>query len=173
MSKEEIISLLRTTCRDFWNTPRSLSPDAFHQSFNGKWSAAQNFEHINKGLKPTAKYFSLPKDEIESRFGLSNHITDSAEMVINRYAEDLGKGSKSPERVTPGDTKESYEELVTLGNTFLESLVNHLQNWNEEELEKYNYPHTVLGNITPREMLYFLVAHIRHHQKAVEKIAVS
>jgi hypothetical protein len=170
LNKPQIIASLISAHKSFWEEAKDLSPEAFHQSSNGKWSAAQNIEHINKGLRPTVKYFSLPKEEIETRFGLSNHPSGSSNEMLSLYATELTKGWKAPERMIPGNTEDSFEALTAAGNASLQTLTEHLKNWNEEELDKYNCPHIVLGNITPREMLYFIISHVKHHHKAIIKI---
>ena len=37
----------------------------------------------------------------------------------------------------------------------------------EEDLDYYVLPHPLLGKLTLREMLYFTIYHVKHHEKQI------
>ena len=170
MTKQQAMSELIRAHKAFCEDAKNFFPETFHQSFNGKWSVAQNVEHINKSIAPIVKYFSIPKEVIETKFGLCNHSSVSKEEISDAYKEVLLKGIKAPDRLVPGSAEETWEVLTGTGNTTLNTLITQLENWNEEDLEKYNCPHLFLGNLTPREMLYFTICHEEHHHHTIKHI---
>ncbi|MEO5583430.1 MAG: DinB family protein, partial [Saprospiraceae bacterium] len=79
-------------------------------------------------------------------------------------------GMMAPQPFTPPVL--SYEEKDTIYNDFnakVKALQENMENWSEEELDKYVIPHPLLGNLTFREMLYFSIYHAGHHRKNVER----
>ncbi len=47
--------------------------------------------------------------------------------------------------------------------------ITKLNNWDEQNIDKYLLPHPLLGKITMREMLYFTDLHIQHHNKLIDQ----
>ncbi|MBC7846181.1 MAG: DinB family protein [Flavobacterium sp.] len=168
MNKSELITNLNTTHFAFWDTAIHLPNPTI--SINGKWSVAQNVEHINIALGRVNNYLSLPKTSIESNFGFSNRESISNEALIEKYLNALANGTKATAPFIPElNINSNIQELVHQGKNNLESFISNLQNWSEEELDKYNCPHPALGKITVREMLYFTIYHVQHHNKIIQK----
>jgi len=44
-----------------------------------------------------------------------------------------------------------------------------LSGFSEEDLDKLILPHPLLGKLTLREMMYFTIYHVQHHQRIVER----
>lgn len=168
MNKSELITNLNTVHTAFWTTAIQL-PDP-SSSILGKWSVAQNVEHINSILSRVNNYLSLPKETIESNFGLSNRESINRELFTEKYLQALANGTKATAPFIPElNPKANIEELVEQGKNSLEAFISSLQNWSEEELEKYGCPHPALGKITVREMLYFIIFHTQHHHNTIKK----
>ena len=168
MNKNEIITHLNTAHSVFWNTAIHL-PNA-HSDGNDIWSVSQNIEHINIALSRLGNYLSLPKKSIESNFGLSQRESISNEALIKNYLKALANGVKATAAFIPELNPETNrEELVEKGKNLLHTFISNLEKWSEEELEKYNCPHPVFGNITLREMLYFTIYHVQHHNEIIKK----
>lgn len=137
----------------------------------GKWSIAQNVVHINISLDRLNSYLMLPKSVIESRFGRSNKAaigySEMAEIIDAAYA----KGVKATTPFEPSqDLKKTLSELIDEGNKLLETYIHHLENWSEEELNQYHCPHPFLGYISAREILYFTIYHVLHHQQTIKNL---
>ena len=168
MTKSEIITNLNTTHSAFWDTATHL-PNATI-SINGKWSVAQNVEHINIALLRVSNYLALPKSSIEANFGLSNRESISNEVLIKIYLNAMANGAKATAPFIPdSNLKTSIEVLVGQGKDLLDAFISNLQNWSEVELEIYNCPHPVLGKTTVRELLYFTIYHVQHHNEIIKK----
>jgi hypothetical protein len=172
MNKNEIITNLNTAHSVFWDTAIHLPNLSI--AVNDKWSVGQNVEHINIALLRLGNYLSLPKKSIESNFGLSQRESISNEALIKNYLKALANGVKATAAFIPELNPETNkQELVDQGKNLLQAFISNLENWSEEELERYNCPHPVFGNITVREMLYFTIYHVQHHNEIIKKTNVK
>lgn len=169
MNKSEIITNLNTAHSAFWDTAIHL-PNTY-ASINGKWSVAQNVEHINIALLRLSNYLALPKSTIKSNFGLSERTSTSNEKMIKVFRNALENGVKAIESFIPVVYPETtIEELISQGKDLLDAFISNLENWSEEELEMYNCPHPILGKIPFRELLYFTIYHVQHHNETIKKM---
>jgi len=48
-------------------------------------------------------------------------------------------------------------------------LFSKLDKFTENELDRYILPHPLLGKLTLREMLFFTIYHIEHHEKLIKR----
>ncbi|MGQ7947330.1 DinB family protein [Flavobacterium sp. WC2509] len=168
MNKNEIIINLNTAHLTFWETAIHL-PNA-NISKNDKWSVTQNVEHITLTLSRVTNYLSLPKSNIESNFGLSKRESNTYEEFIKNFQNVIANGITTTTPFIPESNLETdSKESVNQGKKILEAFISSLQNWSEDELEKYNCPHPVLGKITAREILYFTIYHVQHHNEIIIK----
>lgn len=168
MNKSEIITNLNSAHSAFWDTAIHL-PNA-NVSINGKWSVAQNVEHINIALLRLSNYLALPKSSIEGNFGLSDRVSVNNKELIKTYLNAMANGVKATAAFIPElNLETNITELVGQGKDLLDAFISNLQNWSEEELERYNCPHPVFGKITVREILYFTIYHVQHHNKIIKK----
>ena len=169
MNKNEIIANLNTAHSAFWDTAIHL-PNAY-ASINGKWSVCQNVQHITIALFRLSNYLALPKSTIKSNFGLSERASAKFETCIKTFRNALENGIKTTNAFMPEINLETnIEELVSQGKDSLVAFISNLENWSEEELEIYNCPHPVLGKITVREILYFTIYHVQHHNETIKKM---
>lgn len=172
MNKSEIIAKLKAAHSEFWETAIQLPNPTI--SKNGKWSVCQNVQHINIGLLRLSNYLALPKASIESNFGLSERVSANYETCIKMFRNTLENGIKTTDAFIPEINLETeIEELVSQGKDSLTVFITNLQNWSEEELEMYNCPHPVFGKITVREILYFTIYHVQHHNEIIKKCSKS
>ncbi len=49
----------------------------------------------------------------------------------------------------------------------VQKLCKRMNKYSEEELDKYILPHPLMGKVTLREMLYFTIYHVQHHEKQI------
>lgn len=168
MNKTEIISQLRTAHLSFWVSAIHMpNPNA---SKNGKWSVAQNVEHINLTVSRTGRFVLLSKPDIEANFGLSGRASVSYTEFIKSYKNALTNGVQAPAPFVPEfNLNSNTEELADDGKQILEVFISNLENWSEEELDQYQCPHPALGKITVREMLYFTIFHAEYHNQIINR----
>ncbi len=168
MNKSQIIIDLNTAHSEFWETAIQLPNPTI--SVNDKWSVCQNVQHITIGLIRLSNYLALPKASIKSNFGLSERASANFETCIKMFGNALENDIKTTDAFMPEINLEaSIEELVSQGKDSLVAFISNLQNWSEEELEMYNCPHPVFGKVTVREILYFTIYHVQHHNETIKK----
>jgi hypothetical protein len=61
------------------------------------------------------------------------------------------------------------QKLKASLNKEVAKLCKAIEKRSEEELDRYILPHPILGKLTLREMLYFTIYHVKHHEKLIEK----
>lgn len=169
MNKNEIIANLNTAHSEFWDTAIHLPNPKI--SLNDKWSVSQNVEHINIVLLRVGNYLTLPKSSIEANFGLSERASTNYEIISNVFRNTFENGVKATDDFVPElNLNVNIEILVDEGKKLLATIISNLQNWTEEELETYNCPHPTLGKIPVREVLYFTIYHVQHHNETIKKM---
>ncbi|MEO5777307.1 MAG: DinB family protein [Flavobacterium sp.] len=169
MNKSEIIATLNTAQALFWESAIQMPNPTI--PFNDKWSVCQNVQHINIALLRVSNYLALPKSSIKSNFGLSERISSNYETSSNVFGNALKNGAKTTDAFMPEiKLATSVEELVSQGKDLLAALISNLENWSEDELEMYNCPHPIFGKMTVREILYFTIYHVQHHNETIKKM---
>lgn len=169
MTKPEINNQLIAAHQGLYSSAaNSLEP---HYAKPGKWSVAQNLVHINISLERLNHYLMLPKSVIESRFGRSEKAAISYEAMADIIRAAYEKGVKSTVPFEPPqELKTPISALIDEGHELLETYRRHLENWSEDELNQYHCPHPFLGTVSAREILYFTIYHVLHHQQTIENL---
>ncbi|HLP20502.1 MAG TPA: DinB family protein [Chitinophagales bacterium] len=168
MSKPEITTALTEKYSAFTNYINSISATDYMYSYNGKWTAGQQLEHIVICVKPLVQVFSMDKNAIAQTFGTTNKTGRDYETLLSEYQTKLTEGGKAPTKFVP-DTITTIEQRPALTET-LPKLINKLnekiETFSEQELDTLCIPHPLLGSISLREMLYNAIYHVQHHQNA-------
>jgi hypothetical protein len=170
--RDDIITKLKHAHHDFWQFAGALPNEQANALIPAKWSVAQQVEHINKVLFQVNKFLSMPKEKLAEKFGLSTRKSFSKEELIATYQQTLAQGGKAPAIVVPDSrTNFKVQELTKEGNALLIEFDRQVEHWNLSDMDKYNFPHPLLGAINLREMLYLLEIHTqRHHQSCMQMI---
>ncbi|MFM9840472.1 MAG: DinB family protein [Cyclobacteriaceae bacterium] len=150
---------------NFINSIQSLPKEQWQISYNNKWSAAQQLDHIIKSVSPVKLAFSLPKFLLKLVFGKANRKSRSYDELVTKYHEKLKAGGKASARFVPPPRIDSAESLSTKLAEVTHSLATKINSFSEEQLDLLILPHPLLGKLTLREMLYFTIYHVQHHQK--------
>jgi hypothetical protein len=170
MTKSEIISLLTEKHGQFLTAFPPLSEKEFTTSINGKWSPAQQLDHIIRSVDPVVLAFSLPQFIPRILFGKANRPSCTYEVLIEKYHAKLAAGGKASGRFIPKAVPfQIREEAIARLNGLIQQLISVVENKKEEQLDTYILPHPLLGKLTFREMLYFTAYHAEHHEKATRK----
>lgn len=170
MNKVEIKSRLEESYSAFLNYIDSLSKDDFDYAPQGKWSAAQQAEHLIKSTSPLVKAFSYPKFMIRYKFGKANRSSRSYEELVERYLNLLSETHYQVSSAYQPNAS-THHQQKKLKETQLELIdkINHkLNKWSEDELDQYIFPHPLLGKLTGRELLYFTIYHAHHHHQLIK-----
>jgi hypothetical protein len=165
MNKAEIITKLKSTTGQF-QTATSLNEEQLYATTNGKWSVAENMEHLILSVKPVNLALGLPKIALLA-FGKANRAAMNYEEVVAYYQSKLQEGAKATKDYVPSKQR-SKDKLLQDFSLKHETLINKLESWSEADLDKYFLPHPILGKLSVREILFFTIYHISHHYKTIQ-----
>ena len=170
MNKQTIVNSLSNNYRSFIKYINELTTDEYLYSFQQKWTAGQQLEHIVLCLKPLVQVFSLDKLIIEQNFGRTDRQNRTYEILLDNYLEKLNGGGKAPERFVPETISQNQREVLSeILIKLVQDLCFKIDSFTEKELDSLLIPHPLLGNLTLREMLYNAIYHVTHHQKLTEE----
>lgn len=170
MTKSEIQRILKENHIRFTNHVTSLSDADFLYSNNGKWTAGQQLEHMIKSVRPVVLAFRLPAFLLRIIFGKANRASKDYNGLVEKYKQKLAAGGKAsapfiPKPVAVADKEKLSRRL----NSLIETLVKQVDSYTDEKLDQLILPHPLLGKLTFREMLYFTIYHVEHHEKHTQQ----
>lgn len=179
MEKLAIKEQLKKTISDCRAVASSVEANLFFTNLNNKWSIGENLVHLEKSAKSVNKALAMPK-EVLSSFGKPMQASSTYQNILDRYHAVLATGVTATGGFVPQVSVPAASEVVAeMQKIFVgfdaqhQTLLNALETFTDEDLDKYQLPHPVLGNLTLREMYYFMDLHIRHHQKAIVRIVMT
>ncbi len=172
MDKQKIKAGLKENHNSFISFISGLSDDAFLMNRNEKWTAGQQLEHIYLSVKPFRQVMGVPKFLPKLLWGKSNRTGRSYEQLVEKYLKKLADGGRATSRFVPKMVPINRRDSLVLAlRNEVDALCNKLDNFTELELDSYLIPHPLLGKLTVREMAYFTIFHVAHHQgKADENL---
>ena len=163
-SKPEIIQALDHEVAGLNEWCMKLDEPLFLTPINGKWSAAEQLEHLRKASKPLVMALNLPKFVIRLKVGRPNRKGRSFAAVQEKYETKLATESIGTTKFFP-DAKliKNREVIIHDYQKVNRQLLKVINKWSEDDLDNYILPHPLLGKLTVREMLFFTLHHTRHH----------
>ena len=168
MDSSKITTSLRNNHASFIHLIGQLNETQLQQSDSRQWSPAQQLEHICLSVRPVLLAFQLPRFIPRLLFGTVKKPSRSYDELVNDYRIKLQQGGKSPSTFVPGKAVNSLKRLQQLEKS-IDRLCRIVDRLSEKELDNCLLPHPLLGKLTMREMLYFTIYHVTHHQQQVEK----
>lgn len=170
MDKNQIISELKRSHADFIQKIIGLSDIDFTRKPGEKWTSGQQLDHIYKSVKPTDMAFGLPMFVLKMKFGLANRSSKTYDDLVEKYRKALknAKNFEMPKNFKPDELslKAKSKTLKKL-ESLIEKLCSRLARYTEEDLDDYILPHPLMGKLTLREMLYFTIYHVGHHERQI------
>ena len=142
----------------------------FHH--DGKWSNAENLEHLRLSFAGSWKGLFIPKLISKMMFGKPVDPSRPYEVLEETYKQKLKNGAKATKEYIPvlERDKSSKDELMErFANTTNRYLNEIRYYWEDSNMDKYQFPHPILGNITARELMYFNIFHCWHHFKTMRQ----
>ncbi len=163
MQQPEIQQLLDKSFTDFSEFIGGLSEHRFIVSPEGKWSAGQQLDHLIRSAKPVNKAMSMPRFFLRW-FGKPSKPSRSFDEIRDAYRQLLKHGATSTRPYVPPVTEaEQRHTLLKQFDQQKTKMISLTGQWTEEELDRYQLPHPLLGKLTTREVLYFTIYHNYHH----------
>ena len=166
MNKQAIIELVKSKYDSFIEYMGDLTAEEYVFSYQRKWSAGQQLEHIVLCIAPLVQVFSMGSVGIKQYFGLADQPRRTYDVLLKDYLGKLEEGGKAPERYVP-ETAAYDQRLEACGilKQMIGELCLKIERYSEEELDTLAIPHPLLGNLSVREMLYNAIYHVQHHQE--------
>jgi len=167
MNKAEIQRSLVENYAAFTARLRAMPDTQVHQAAPGKWSPAQQAEHLVKSVQPVTLAFSIPKFLLGLVFGKANRKSRSYDDLIIKYKAKLSAGGIASKPFIPGVPEKPAEVYAALEKT-VALLCHRMETYSEDQLDQLILPHPLLGKLTLREMLYFTAYHAQHHHQLID-----
>ena len=166
MTKAEIQHKLKESHAFFTQYMQALPETDFLYRYDSKWTAGEQLAHIVKSTSPVKTALSLPPFVLKLIFGKANRPSRTYQELVEKYQSKLEAGGKSTARFLPPEVKfEEREKLINTLQEVIDSLIRQVDEFSEAELDMLILPHPLLGKLTFREMLYFTIYHVGHHEK--------
>ena len=171
MNKQEIVALLQQNHQNFIQLIENLSKEDFEKTYGDKWTPGQQAEHIFKSVNPVVLALKLPKFLLKLFFSTNNRKSKTYDELVSKYNQKLALGGKATKRFIPKSVPFEHKTIVLgkIKNT-VERLCALTLNLDEKDVDIYVLPHPLLGKLTLREMLFFTIHHVTHHQQSIQNI---
>ena len=168
MTHQEIIEKLKLEFSEIEKTGANFTEEKFFkQPATGKWSAAENVQHLFLSAKPLVGLFGKPENILQ-QWGKSNRQSRGYDELVKTYLDKVsglkGAAAISNPQTVSATKAEQMENLHAIHSKFLERAAALPKNI----LDEYQIPHPLLGLLTVREFLYFTHYHTQHHHKALK-----
>jgi hypothetical protein len=162
MTQQAIIDKLAIAFAKAEMAGRSFTEEQFFKRPDtGKWSAAENMQHLFLSVKPLVGLFGKP--ELMLQFGKCNRPAMDYDELVNLYHEKLKSFASSGivnsvDGISPTQAAQ-IENLHSIHQKFLERAAVLPENI----LDEYQIPHPLMGLLSVREFLYFTHYHTGYH----------
>ena len=170
MNKAQIVHELLEKYQAFTDYLEPMNQSDFLFAHPHKWSAGQQLDHLVKSTKPLLISIRLPKFVLKLVFGKANRASKTYEGLVEKYQLKLQEGGRATAAFIPPPI--AFEQRLALSNQLnkiIQQLTKGISSFTEKDLDTIILPHPLLGKITYREMMYFTICHVQHHQGLIKK----
>ncbi len=169
VSKDALFSALRESNQRAKRWFEGIPVTDFFRRQGEAWSPSDNLDHMIRTVKPITKALKLPKITLQAMFGKPEKPSVTYEELCRIYQDAIAQGGQASGRYLPDqkspvdDGGEQKENLLVEWRDASDDLVSTAEKWQENDLDRYQLPHPLLGKLTIREMLYFAIYHNLRH----------
>jgi DinB superfamily len=169
MTGTEICKGLESGQTDIATFVKSLDDEVFFKGSDEHWSPAHHVAHLTFTHKRVTRGFKA-KDRLEGYAAEPK----TYEEVINNYLMALQKAASAgflrnnPFAAKPESDDKNKEIAKFLQAT--QELCEAIHDWSEAELDTKGMQHPLLGLLSAREILFFMIYHDQHHLQGVQKL---
>lgn len=170
LDKFHIISSTEAIVEDIVKLCRNMNNETFFYS-NGKWSAAEHLEHLRLSFHKSWQGLFIPKFISRMMFKKPQEAPLPYEELQEKYELLLARGAKATKEYIPNlNNKRSKDEIIERFKHTANRYLNQVRYyWEEENIDQFQFPHPILGNITARELMYFNIFHSWHHYRSMKQ----
>ena len=171
LNKSQIIEQFTIANKEMYEFYSSISEEQFFSKPENGWSPLENIKHLNSAISVVALFTRKELSFLLFLFGRGNSQFTIPE-IIKDYNDRLNSGSGAG-IFTPFFSNNKIEigkkvsEINSLQSS-IQTLIEGIYHWTEEDMDRTNIPHPIMGIITVREMLYFNYYHLYHHSAKVQ-----
>jgi hypothetical protein len=145
---------------------RSASLDA--------WSPADHVRHLTKVMRALTRGLLLARFKLVLRFGLTFRASRTYDQIRETYLARLpaftGPNPFAAKTVDALEDADAWRNNVMMQyDATLNELTGAIAKWSERALDRLRLPHMLIGKLTVREMLLFVLYHNLHHIKGVTR----
>jgi hypothetical protein len=121
--------------------------------------------HLIKSVSPVGKAMQMPKLLPAVMFGTSKVGSVRYADIRERYVQKLADGGQATGayvpsvEAAPAQPDETKRATLMKWGEVSDRLDHAVQAWKDDDLDKYQLPHPLIGTITVREMLFFTLYH--------------
>ena len=170
MTQKKIIEKLHAAFTEVENTADSVNESIFFQRpASGKWSVAENVEHLFLAVKPLVGLFGKP-DVMLTNWGKSDRPSGSYDNIVATYLIKVGNIGVNAFITSPENMPASKQELVENLKGINSKFLVRISLLTGKELDTFQVPHPLIGLLTCREFLYFTHYHTLRHCETIKKL---
>lgn len=183
-SKADIITALGVQADSLYTFFMGVPPTQFSVGSDLRWSPAQHAQHLVQTMSPLASVLQWPAlvralqrvrpmAERARAPGWTKATSEARTYTEIRsdYQEVLRLGGQAPERYLPRlNARRSQPELARSVQVSILSLQGTVRGWDENQLDTLLLPHPLMGLLSVREMLLFMLYHNGHHVTGVQRL---
>jgi len=169
MNKHQLKEHIINSHQDFVDELINLD---WETSQNNKWSNSQHALHILKALELTNKAFAIPKIILSFKFGKANSPSRSYDEVCEKYITKLNANKGIAKKFNSKLRRPLLSEKEVILKQIIRNsklLSKRIEKFSEEQLDKFVFPHPLLGKLTIRELLMWFGFHTKQHHNSVRK----
>lgn len=139
-----------------------------HKNSEDEWSLTQVFSHIIESETGTNKYINYKLKEIDSlaNTGFKNMLNS---MGLNSALKS-NKKFKAPQVVSNPTNNLTYTEIKEQWDKSREYLAKTVSDYPSNAIKKAIFKHPKVGYLNILQTLDFLINHIKHHQKQLDRL---
>lgn len=166
MTKQELIQAFIENHKTAAAYIGSLSDAQLRYAAEGKWSPAQQLQHISLTIAPFPKVLSS-KHYLSEKFGTIDRPVWDCETVMEHYFK---TSLKAPVQYVPEAELQPVHKDAIMQHiqNDLEKIQLLLNGYSEEEFDALVLPHPLLGKLALREMFCLMGYHPLHHLKQIK-----
>ncbi len=170
-TKEDIKIALQLIFDDINTYLKNVDSSSFKKSKNGKWSIAQNIDHLTLSNSITTIGLSMPIFALNTLYKKPTRNAWNYDEVVWQYQLKLNSGAKAPLPFTPKLSIVPIRSILERNwkNSF-KRLLSNLDKWTDSDLDTAYISHPLLGVLSVRELMYFTVYHNRHHFETIQSL---
>lgn len=155
----------------FWN---AFNTQAFLSPIGDAWSPSDNVRHLTKTMRAVTLGLRLPRVPLwldAMRAPCASRSYDEMRVAyVDALTPGVTAGPFTPStQAPPSDPDAERTRIMAFHAIAVDGLRSRLARWPESALDRRRLPHPLMGSITVREMMLFVLYHNQHHVETVRR----